>query len=172
MRRTAHLLVGFALLAGCSSNPTATAESRDLDALRRVTTPFQSFDAAKSAGWSAKITSCMSDAAAGGMGFHYGNTTLIDGTLKVEEPELLLYEPQANGSERLVAVEYIVPYTAHSRSDAPPVLFGQQFKQNDTFQLWGLHVWAWKSNPSGLYADWNPQVNCDHTTDVADRAHQ
>ena len=170
MRRTAQLFVGVALLAGCRSAPTASAESRDLDALRLVTTPFQSFDAAKNAGWSAKITACMSNAAAGGMGFHYGNTTLIDGTLKVEEPELLLYEPQANGSERLVAVEYIVPYTAHSRSDAPPVLFGQQFKQNDTFQLWGLHVWAWKGNPSGLYADWNPQVNCDHTTDVADMA--
>jgi len=23
-----------------------------------------------------------------------------------------------------------------------------------------LHVWAWKDNPNGLYADWNPRVNC------------
>ena len=90
----------------------------------------------------------------------------IDGTVQVDQPELLLYEPQADGSKQLVAVEYIIPYTAHARSDTPPVLFGQQFKQNDTFQLWGLHVWAWKTNPSGLYADWNPQVNCNNTTDI------
>jgi hypothetical protein len=25
---------------------------------------------------------------------------------------------------------------------------------------------AWKTNPSGLYADWNPQVNCNNTTDI------
>ena len=171
MSRTTQLLAGIVLLAGCNGDPTTAGEDRDLEALRRVTTPFQNFATATAAGWSAKITACMSDATAGGMGFHYGNTTLIDGTLKVEEPELLLYEPQANGSERLVAVEYIVPYTAHSRSDAPPVLFGQQFKQNDTFQLWGLHVWAWTNNPAGLYANWNPQVTCANATDVSAMTH-
>lgn len=166
MRRAAELLTCFMLLAGCS-DATSSSQNRDLETLRQVTSPFRSFDAAITAGWSAKITSCMSDPTLGGMGFHYGNTTLIDGTVHVDKPQLLLYEPQADGSEQLVAVEYIVPYTAHARSDAPPVLFGQQFKQNDTFQLWGLHVWAWKTNPSGLYADWNPQVNCSNTTDVA-----
>ena len=24
-----------------------------------------------------------------------------------------------------------------------------------------LHVWAWKHNPSGMFADWNPTVSCD-----------
>ena len=24
-----------------------------------------------------------------------------------------------------------------------------------------LHVWAWKANPSGTFADWNPTVSCD-----------
>ena len=23
-----------------------------------------------------------------------------------------------------------------------------------------LHVWAWKNNPSGTFADWNPNVSC------------
>jgi hypothetical protein len=23
-----------------------------------------------------------------------------------------------------------------------------------------LHVWAWKSNPRGTFADWNPTVSC------------
>lgn len=170
MRRTAYLLAGIALLAGCHDDPTAAAEDRDLDALRRVTTPFQDFQAAKTAGWSAEITKCMADAS-GAMGFHYGKTSIIDGAVRVDEPELLLYEPDLNGAMKLVAVEYIIPYTAHSRSDTPPVLFGHQFKQNDTFQLWGLHVWAWKNNPSGLYADWNPSVSCAHAADVTFMSH-
>ena len=170
MRRFALLLTGVALLAGCSDASTS-AQSRDLETLRQVTAPFRTFSAATDAGWSAHITECMADSQAGGMGDHFGNTALIDGALAVNEPELLLYEPQADGSRELVAVEYIVPYTAHARSDAPPELFGQKFKQNDAFQLWGLHVWAWKSNPSGLYADWNPLVNCDHATDVPPSLH-
>jgi hypothetical protein len=164
MIRAAQLLTCLTLLTACSDS--TSSQNTDLATLKRVTSPFRTFSAATAAGWSTKITSCMADQTLGGMGFHYGNTALIDGTVQVDKPELLLYEPQADGSELLVAVEYIIPYTAHARSDAPPVLFGQQFKQNDTFQLWGLHVWAWKSNASGLYADWNPQVNCSNTTDI------
>jgi len=193
MRQAATLLAGIALLAACSSDPTTAtstaalqsqaassseasfgaAVNRDLATLRRVTAPFHEFSNAAAAGWSTKITSCMTDpAGAGGMGFHYGNTALIDGSVSVDAPELLLYEPQKNGRLRLVAVEYIIPYTAHARSDAPPVLFGQPFKQNDTFQLWGLHAWVWKHNPSGMFADWNPDVNCDNTTDVMAMRHE
>ncbi len=25
-----------------------------------------------------------------------------------------------------------------------------------------LHVWAWKPNPKGAFADMNPTVSCDH----------
>jgi hypothetical protein len=138
---------------------------QDLARLRAATASFHQFDKAADAGWSAKITPCMSSAA-GGMGFHYANPALIDGTARVDQPELLLYEPEKNGELRLVAVEYIIPYTAHARDAAPPVLFGQQFKQNDVFQLWGLHAWVWANNPSGMFADWNPNVTCEHTTDV------
>jgi hypothetical protein len=105
------------------------------------------------------------------MGFHYGNTALIDGTARVDQPELLLYEPEKNGELGLVAVEYIIPYTFHSRAAAPPVLFGKEFQRNDTFQLWGLHAWVWKENPSGMFASWNPTVNCDNTTDLMAMAH-
>ncbi|MDQ6611287.1 MAG: hypothetical protein M3Y64_02550, partial [Gemmatimonadota bacterium] len=101
--------------------------------MRGATTSYQSFQSAAADGWSAKITACMANGT-GGMGFHYGKTALMDGVVRVEEPELLLYEPDQNGKLNLVAVEYIVPYTAHAKSDSPPVLFGQQFKQNDTFQ--------------------------------------
>ena len=170
MSRTIALLSAVALLAGCKDSPTDANRNTDLEALRRVTTSYQSFATATANGWSAKITACMANSS-GGMGFHYGKRALIDGAVQVEQPELLLYEPDQTGKFNLVAVEYIIPFTAHAKSDAPPVLFGQQFKPNDTFQLWGLHVWAWKDNPNGLYADWNPSVSCAHTTDVAAMSH-
>jgi hypothetical protein len=82
-------------------------------------------------------------------------------SVSVTTPQVLLYEPQSDGSLQLVAVEYIIPYTLRSRSATLPVLFGQPFKQNDAFQLWGLHAWVWRTNSSGLFADWNPSVNCN-----------
>jgi hypothetical protein len=24
-----------------------------------------------------------------------------------------------------------------------------------------LHVWAWRENPNGAFADWNTRVSCD-----------
>lgn len=190
MKRTAQLLVGIALLGGCGGEqiPTGTvahlppqaaasqslgaAVEQDLATLRRVTAPFQRFDIATAAGWSAQITPCMTDPnGAGGMGFHYGNVGLIDGSVSVDKPELLLYEPEQNGRLRLVAVEYIIPYAFHSRESAPPVLFGQEFKKNDTFQLWGLHAWVWKENPKGVFENWNPKVTCENTTAVATMVH-
>jgi hypothetical protein len=148
------------------------AVERDLAALRRLTAPFHRFAAARAAGWSTQITPCMTDPnGAGGMGFHYGNTAFIDGTAQVLRPQLLLYEPQKNGRLELVAVEYIIPYTFHARSAEPPVLFGQKFKQVDAFQLWGLHAWVWEKNRSGVFADWNPAVTCDHATSRMVMAH-
>jgi len=190
MRRTAQLLAGIAILGGCRGEqvPTEAATrgqlqaeanqsfgpsvARDLATLRQVTAPFQRFDSAAHAGWSAPITACMTDPnGAGGMGFHYGNIGLIDGVARVNEPELLLYEPEKNGRLRLVAVEYIIPYDFHSRDAAPPELFGQKFLQNDAFKLWGLHAWVWKENPSGMFASWNPNVTCANTTAVANMVH-
>jgi hypothetical protein len=109
-------------------------------------------------------------AGAGVMGFHYGNTKLIDGSVRVDEPTLLLYEPQKNGRLQLVAVEYIVPLSAWKSPD-PPRLFGHDFAVNEAFQIWGLHAWVWEDNPTGMYKNWNPGVNCDNTTDVFAMSH-
>jgi len=184
MRGFALLLAGVVMLGGCGGEPASTEAAASLRAdaaalsqgsagvgdqlaaLRQVTVKFHDFQAAKDAGWNAKITSCMTSAE-GGMGFHYGNMGYItDGVARADQPELLLYEPQKNGGMKLVAVEYIIPYALHPRSAAPPMLFGLPFKQVDAFELWGLHAWVWQGNPSGTFADWNPNVNCDNTTDV------
>jgi len=190
MTRTVALLAAIAFLGGCGgeqtptptaptaqlrpqvlASPTQTAVvNQDLATLRQVTASFHNFDKAIAAGWAAQITPCM-ESAAGGMGFHYGNVALIDGSARVDQPELLLYEPGSNGQLRLVAVEYIIPYTFRSRDATPPVLFGREFKHNDVFQLWALHAWVWKDNPSGIFADWNPLVSCANATATSRMSH-
>jgi len=130
-----------------------------LGELRRATAPFQDFDAAVAAGYDARITECFSDATAGGMGFHYGKVGLIDATVHLSEPEVLLYEPQSDGSFRLVGVEYIVPRPSWTEPE-PPRLFGRPFHYNAVFDIWALHAWVWQQNPNGVFADWNPLVSC------------
>jgi len=29
-----------------------------------------------------------------------------------------------------------------------------------SIQFYELHVWAWKDNPHGSFADWNPKASC------------
>ncbi len=96
----------------------------------------------------------------GGMGLHYVNLGLLDTELDVTKPEALLYEPGPGGKLVLVAVEYAIPADLWTK-DEPPVLFGQELKVN-SFNLYALHVWAWKNNPSGLFASWNPRVSCEY----------
>jgi hypothetical protein len=157
-RVAAAVLAGS--LAACSDNPSGPSftpeQQRDLDALRGVTVGYSDFSRAQAAGYSTRLTECMSDPS-GGMGFHYGNTAFIDGEARLLEPEVLMYEPQRDGSLMLVGVEYIVPLSAAA---TPPTLFGHTFHRNEAFQLWALHVWLYRDNPSGMFADWNPNVSC------------
>jgi hypothetical protein len=96
----------------------------------------------------------------GGMGHHLIDRQLIDDKLEIERPEMLIYAPSANGKVELVAVEYILPYRFLAATEKPPRLFGQELKRYDQFNYWELHVWAWRRNAAGLFADWNPAVKC------------
>lgn len=113
------------------------------------------------------------------MGIHYLNVPrTMDLTVNASEPELLLYEPTRNGKKRLVGVEYFVPVISNGAPwfdqntpppvvDNPaPVLFGATFNGpmpgHEPGMPWhyDLHVWIWKHNPSGLFAPFNPNVQC------------
>ena len=59
-----------------------------------------------------------------------------------------------------MAVEYVVPYRVHAPTEKAPRLFGQALRRYDEFNYWALHVWAWRRNSAGLFADWNPGVKC------------
>lgn len=155
----AAVLLAGSLIA-CNDGPTHPSvtpdQQRDLNALYGVTVAYTDFARAQAAGYTERLTGCMSDAS-GGMGYHYGKVANIDGNARLLEPEILMYEPQPDGSLKFVGIEFVVPLSA---SATPPSLFGLQYHRNEAFQLWVLHVWLYKDNPSGMFTDWNPTVSC------------
>lgn len=92
------------------------------------------------------------------MGFHYLNFPMIDTELDHTEPEVLVFERQGN-EDNLVAVEFLS--TADPDGPAPSVLGHDVHPAPHLpFTNWELHVWCWKPNPRGLFADFNPDVTC------------
>ncbi len=168
MSRLSLAVLGVCGLTACSTaqapaKPKASPASevtRDLERVRAVTAPFQDIAAAQAAGWPTSNPPCLANPSAGGMGHHYVNRAHIDDKVEVERPEILLYAPDGNGKQKLVAVEYIIPYRIRPRDAEPPTIFGQQLRRSDELSLWYLHVWAWEENANGLFADWNPRVKC------------
>lgn len=168
---SAAILVGVFLAisaSGCSDsdNPLYDPDP-ELAALRQAVEPFHDIDAARDAGYDVVVSHpinhriCLRDSVLGAMGIHFLEAALVDDTVLATRPEVLIYEPQEDGSEEFVGVEYIIPFSILGEDQPPPTLFGQQFVQNHTFQLWGLHAWVGRNNPSGMFASWNPAVTCE-----------
>jgi hypothetical protein len=159
-------VAGVVLMASAAT--AATAKPCDLSKARAATAGYHHIDKAVAAGYAefrdAQGIACI-DNPAGGMGIHYVKLSLVDGVVNPAAPEALVYEPQRNGRLRLVAAEYIVPAAAWSGSE-PPSLFGQEFELIGSPNRYGLdpfyelHAWLWKHNPSGMFEDWNPRVEC------------
>jgi hypothetical protein len=111
---------------------------------------------------------CVSGGDFGAMGLHYVNMSKVDEVLDVNEPEIVLFEPTANGGIRITGADYLIPAAAwHAKHAGPPQLMGQLFHLFDSPNRFGLepfytlHVWAWKNNPTGTFTNWNPDVSCD-----------
>lgn len=151
-----------ASLAGNNSSP-----SLDLARALLATARFHSVEQAEAAGYAA-ASPCVASPE-GGMGIHYENPALMaDPALDPAHPEILDYEPKANGQLRLVALEYWRQDSDGdlATSDDRPSLFGQAFDgpmpgHSPVMPVhYDLHVWLWKWNPSGLFSAWNPRVSC------------
>jgi hypothetical protein len=84
---------------------------------------------------------------------------LLDGAIDPSLPDGLIYEPRTNSPPQLVAVEFAVPYALWTGSQ-PPTFLGATFQREDEFGVFGLHVWIWRDNPNGLFAETNPNVSC------------
>lgn len=152
-----------------ASNPGSTSKpTPELQRVREATRAFRDVEAAKAAGYATTGT-CTDDPKYGGMGIHYANEELIaDGKLDVTKPEILVYQPTRNGDLRLGAVEY---FQADADQDLAtdedrPSLFdlpfdGPMLGHEPGMPIhYDLHVWLYKHNPAGMFAMWNPRVDC------------
>jgi hypothetical protein len=137
-------------------------------------------------------------AEAGAMGIHYLRPDLlqitaveprVDGTgthTDFEQPAVLIYEPQADGSLELVAVENLVFKRAwHAAGHtAPPSFHGVPYDHMEDdpatevdeahgFEAhYDRHVWIYRENPNGVFAPFNPAVTCrHHTAHAGDTGH-
>jgi hypothetical protein len=158
------LAVATALMVLVGALPASAHEvpRSELKELRAVTAPYHSVDAALADGFVAfsldpdnPDTPTCFDSPDGGMGVHYVRN--IDGIVDANDPEAMVYEVKKNGKLKLVAVEYIVPDTEVDPEN-PPVLFGHEFHPHPFLPVYILHVWVWKANPAGTFADFNPNV--------------
>lgn len=182
MSRVLSVIVGCTLVAAApaasthpASSSTPAAAHAGLDAseasplaaqVRAATAVYQDINEAYAAGYR-QFGGCVSGPQSGAMGVHFVKEQLVDGTLDVNEPEALIYELK-NGRAQLVGVEYITPAPVWDAEHAgPPILSGQHFHLLGTPNryrmpaLYELHVWAWRENPNGTFADWNSRVSCD-----------
>jgi hypothetical protein len=175
-RRGLTGLVAGLLVATGTAQLAGAHETSRLDQLRIATAPYFDLDQAVEDGYGelqdADGIACIAsdDPAAGAMGIHFVNSTFVgDSRIHLLKPEALIYEPQADGDMELIAVEYVV-FRSAWRAEHPtgrPKRLGQTFELVKAGNRYGLppfyelHVWAWRHNPNGLFADYNPDVSCE-----------
>lgn len=153
----------------------STEMNQLLARIRSATARFHRPEAAEEAGYQSTHECAANPFGPGAMGVHFINPGLLfseaeAGTFDPLRPEVLVYEPQKNGRMRLVAIEYLIFKDAWVQAgnspDDAPTLLGQEFVKSFGPAAHGLpdhyelHVWLWRNNPDGLFAQWNPQVSC------------
>ena len=176
-RRTTRLATAAfgAILLASGVVGSATARS-DLQTAKAATARFHDLSVAGHAGFgqppaSAPLHFCISSLDnTGAMGFHYINGGNLDKVLDPSLPEVLVYAPDKHGRLKLAALEYVIfqsDWFANHAENTMPMLFGQPFMPNNgaRFEIppfFALHVWLFQDNPSGMFAPFNPNVNCDN----------
>ena len=181
-------------LAVAQASPVFAEGEPDLAAVRAATERFKDVNVALAEGYvPAPGKMCETSTMMGragpeeGMGIHYFRPDLlgisqppnprVDGTgthTNFLRPAILIYEPQADGSLVLVAVENLVFKKAwHAAGNtAPPSFMGVPYDsmQDDPatpadeahmFEPhYDRHVWVHRANPFGVFAQFNPNVSC------------
>jgi hypothetical protein len=170
--RWALLMLGLAVVAMAGdiaySHPQKNPQTL-IETVRHATARFRDVNVAIGEGW-APATPCVSGPDAGAMGVHFAQAARkADGTVQPDQPQFLIYEPMADGSMRLVGVEFFVLVSdwENKNGAVPAVLDGNLMNLITSPNRYGLppfyemHVWAWEDNPKGTFADWNTRVSCD-----------
>ncbi len=141
-------------------------ENAGLQAIRNVTEQYRDVNKALRDGFTAD-THCV-ESPLGAMGYHYINFQRLNDGIDWKQPEVLLYrDGQASGGKVLTGVEYLVVDADQDKTTVERhEVFGHRLKGPMDGHGPGMpihydrHAWAWQSNPSGAWADWNPTVSC------------
>lgn len=192
MKKTIAISIAATLL------PTAVlAAEVDLDQLREAVSKYMDVNVAIAEGYISPDNMCVSAAAEGlpaelgAMGIHFihpgllqitateprvnGNSTYTDWT----QPSILIYEPQADGTLMLVAVENLVfeeAWMATGRSTDELVINGRAWdhmaddpatpgdEAHGFMPHYDQHVWLFRDNPMGTLMPFNPNATCEYAT--------
>ena len=183
---------GAFLLAHPSNS--AAAKEPTLEEVRQLTARFRDVNVALAEGYVAppgdmcELADMMGyPAKLGGMGIHYFRPDLLDikdsangrvdgdGThTDFRKPSILIYEPRADGSLELVAVENLVFKKAwHAAGNKRrPTFHGVEYDymfddpktpvdEAHMFEPhYDRHVWVHRKNSNGVFAQFNPTVTC------------
>ena len=142
-----------------------------VEKVRHATSRYRDLKVALYEHWT-PATPCVSGPNTGAMGVHFVlPERLGDAAVYANAPEALIYEPQPDGSMRLVGVEFILfaaNWAAAHPEGGAPKLEGHLMNYVGAPNRYGLdafyelHVWAWEDNPEGSFADWNTRVSCEN----------
>lgn len=190
-----RLGIGAAALAGCGTGPGEPT----LDEVRALAGKYRDVAVARAEGYTTDNKCITAEMLGhppehGAMGLHYVRRDLLglpaapagpqpagakvkgSGThADFRNPAMLVYEPQADGSLVLVAVENLVFKEAwHKQSRTPPTFHGRTYPLLEDDPATPLdeahgwephyeqHLWLFRDNPLGAYAPFNPAVSCRH----------
>ena len=147
---------------GGHESSTETLPASTLAAARAATAAFHDPAVALAAGY------LPTDQCVPGMGQHWVSpANLADGVHDLTKPDVLLYEPTADGP-RLVGLEWI-QFDADqdlTTDDDRPSLEGLPFEGPMPGHEPGMpvhydkHLYLWKTNPLGAFSVLNPRVGC------------
>ena len=198
---TAVATFGAACTASDAAEPVEAAAAEaveptpSLEAIRAATEKYRDVNVAIADGYVLPMDLCDTadmmgrPASEGAMGIHYARMDLLGVTSPPNprvkgtgthtdflEPSILIYEPQADGSLELVAIEnlvFIEAWEAAGHQERPT--FGDQeynlMADDPTTEIdeahgfephYDLHMWLYRENPKGMFAQFNPSVSCQH----------
>jgi hypothetical protein len=211
MKPAVRTVVVALALAGAASTLHAQAPARPataeptLDEVRAATERYRDVKVALADGY---VTDPMNrcDGAAdmgkpaslGVMGIHYFRPDLlgvsgppnprVNGTgtyTDFRKPAILIYEPEQDGSLKLVAVENLVFIKAWEAAGnkEPPSFHGVAYDRMvddpstpvDEAHMfephYDRHVWVFLDNPNGVFAPYNPKATCQYARGSSEHQH-
>lgn len=201
MRHSQRIAVAASILTFLASAADAQApwaitgvSGTELEEIQKATEKYHDVRAALADGYVLPMDMCVTaeiegaPKQLGAMGLHYVRPDLLGITgaeprvngvgthVDFSRPGVLIYSPQADGTQKLVAIENLVWADAWRKAGntAAPSFHGYEYyymHDNPNTPVdeahgfephYELHFWLYEDNPAGMFAPFNPRVTCEH----------